>query len=350
MINEETLKAAELQLNSYSKKIDFYTSEYTIEILAHKVAEKEYTVPDYQREYTWENPRKSKFIESILIGLPIPFVFFWMNDETGKLEIVDGSQRLRTIEEYLGGRLILEGLERLDLLNGTTFNDLPLSRRRKILNISIRGIILSENTDIEARVDLFERINTGSKVANPAEVRRGALRGTFMDFVNRLATNELFIKLAPISAKQKKEREAEELVARFFAYSDGLDGYKDDVSPFIFRYIKKMNAEFDHDPNLEAEYEERFLRMIKFVDKSFELGFRKTLGAKTTPRARYESIALGSHFALNEKPNLSVDVQKINSILDSSEFKKEVGSDGANARRRLNGRIDFMRAALLEGV
>lgn len=350
MDTEYIVTDAELQIQNYSKKIDFYTSEYTIEILAKKVAENEYTVPDYQREFTWDGPRKSKFIESVLIGLPIPFVFFWMNNETGKLEIVDGSQRLRTIEEYLGGRLILEGLERLDLLNGTSYNDLPLSRRRKILNISMRGIILSENTDIEARVDLFERINTGSKVANPAEVRRGALRGKFMDFINRLALNKLFVKLAPISSKQKKEREAEELVARFFAYSDGLDGYKDDVSPFIFRYIKKMNEEFNKNPNLEAEYESRFQRMIEFVDKSFELGFRKTSGAKTTPRARYESIALGSHFALEEKPDLIVDLATTNSILDRADFKKEVSSDGANARRKLIGRIHYMRDALLEGA
>ncbi|PZQ90060.1 MAG: DUF262 domain-containing protein [Acinetobacter johnsonii] len=350
MNREEVLKQAEIQLQSYSKKIDFYTSEYTVEILAKKVAENEYTVPDYQREFTWDGPRKSKFIESILIGLPIPFVFFWINGDTGKLEIVDGSQRLRTIEEYLGGRLMLENLERLDLLNGTTFDDLPLSRRRKILNISIRGIILSENTDIEARVDLFERINTGSKVANPAEVRRGALRGVFMDFVNRLATNELFVKLAPVSAKQKKERESEELVARFFAYSDGLDGYRDDVSPFIFRYIKKMNEEFNKNPELEAEYEQRFQRMLEFVDTSFELGFKKTSNSKTTPRTRYESIALGSHFALEENPNLNVDIQTTNSILDREDYKKEISSDGANAKRKLNGRIEYMRNALLGGV
>lgn len=350
MNTEEALKQAELQLQSYSKKIDFYTSEYTIEILAKKIADKEYTVPDYQREFTWDGPRKSKFIESILIGLPIPFVFFWMNGDTGKLEIVDGSQRLRTIEEYLNGRLILENLERLDLLNGTSFNDLPLSRRRKIFNISIRGIILSENTDIEARIDLFERINTGSKVANPAEVRRGALRGSFMDFVNKLAKNELFTKLAPVSVKQNKEREREELVARFFAYSDGLGGYKDDVSPFIFRYIKQMNDRFDKNADLEIEYEHRFQRMLEFVNKSFELGFRKTLNSKTTPRTRYESIALGSHFALEEKSDLIIDTQTTNSILERDEFKKEISSDGANAKRKLNGRIEYMRNALLEGV
>ncbi|CNK42106.1 TPA: DUF262 domain-containing protein [Yersinia enterocolitica] len=347
-MDTEKLKKADSQIQAYSKKIDFYTSEYTVEILAQKVAAGEYTVPKYQREYTWDEPRKCKFIESLLIGLPIPFVFFWMNDLTGMLEIVDGSQRLRTLEEYLNNRLVLNGLERLDLLNNTRFNDLPLARQRKILNKSIRGIILSEDTDMESRVDLFERINTGSKVANPAEVRRGALRGDFMDFVTELAKNELFLKLAPVSSKQKKERESEELVARFFAYSDGFEGYKDDVSPFIFRYIKRMNDEFTNNPHLIEEYRSRFERVLNFVDSSFRLGFRKTVGSKTTPRARFESIAIGSFQALEQNPTLSITKEITDEILDSNAFKEEIRSDGANAIKRLLGRIGFIRNALLE--
>lgn len=345
----EEQKKAEEQIQSFSKKIDFYTSEYTVEILAKKIAEDEYTVPNYQREFTWDEPRKCKFIESLLIGLPIPFVFFWMNDE-GKLEIVDGSQRLRTIEQYLNNRLTLNGLERLDLLNGTKFEDLSLARRRKINNISLRGIILSENTDMEARIDLFERINTGSQVANPAEVRRGALQGSFMDFITELAKEPLFNKLAPVSKKQEKVRESEELVARFFAYTDGLEGYRDDVSPFLFRYIKKMNKEFDLDPNLKHLYKNRFIKMLNFVDKSFALGFRKTQKSQTTPRARFESISVGVAEALAIKPDLIVDKCLTNSILESQGFKNEIRSDGANAIRRLKGRIGFMRDALLTGA
>ena len=178
---------AELQLQEFSKKIDFYTAEYTIEILAQKVANSDFIVPEYQREFTWETKRRCRFIESLLMGLPIPFVFLWMNDETGQLEIVDGSQRLRTIEEYIDSRLELDGLERLYLLNGTKFKDLTLARQRKLKNLSIRAVILSDKTDLESRIDLFERINTGSKIANPAEVRRGALRGPFMDFIIEVA-------------------------------------------------------------------------------------------------------------------------------------------------------------------
>ncbi|MDF1693049.1 MAG: DUF262 domain-containing protein [Zhongshania sp.] len=346
-MDKDAQKRAEEQILNYSKKIDFYTSEYTLEILAQKVSKEEYTVPEYQREFTWDATRKSKFIESLLIGLPVPFVFFWQNDETGKLEIVDGSQRLRTVAEYLENNLALSGLERLDLLNNTRFFDLPLSRQRKVLNKSIRGIILSDDTDIEARIDLFERINTGSKVANPAEVRRGALRGPFMSFLNTLSENPLFNKLAPVSTKQKNEREREELISRFFAYSDGLDDYRDDVSAFIFRYIKRMNSEFATNPNLKDQYSDRFNETLEFVSKSFEHGFRKTPKAKTTPRARFEAIFIGSYLALKQDPNLVVSKEDVTKILVSDGFIGEIRSDGANAIRRLQGRINYVRNALL---
>src|SRR5712672_3221774 len=88
-------EAAEAQIVEQSKRIEFYTVDYSIELLANKVRHQEFMVPDYQREFTWEPERKSRFIESLLMGLPIPFLFFWESPATGKLEIVDGSQRLR---------------------------------------------------------------------------------------------------------------------------------------------------------------------------------------------------------------------------------------------------------------
>lgn len=347
-VTDELVAQAEQQINLYSKKINFFMSEYTVEILAEKMAKEEYTVPSYQRAFTWDEPRKSRFIESLIMGLPIPFIFFWQNDETGKLEIVDGSQRLRTLEEFFKKDLVLSGLKRLGLLNGFRFKDLPMSRQRKILNKSIRGIILPDNTDLEARIDLFDRINTGSKVANSAEIRRGVLQGPFLEMITDLSKSEQLFRLAPVSKKQSNERESEELVTRFFAYSDGLDGYKDDVSPFLFRYIQRMNSEFRDHPDMRQVYESRFQLMLDFVDQHFEFGFKKTENAKTTPRSRFEAIAIGSYLALQEKPYLNVSREKINEILESSGFKKEIRSDGANAKKRLTGRINFIRDALLE--
>ncbi|MCX5197061.1 DUF262 domain-containing protein [Streptomyces sp. NBC_00249] len=238
MITPDERDAAEKQISDQTKRIDFYITEYSVEILANKMKSGEYIVPTYQREFTWEHERKSKFIESLIMGLPIPFIFFW-EMEDGKLEIVDGSQRLRTLEEFLLKGYRLGELDQLSNVSYFTFDDLPESRQRKIRNRSIRGIVLNEHADEAARLDMFERINTGSKNANTAEIRRGALAGPFMNLVIELAADERFARLAPMSVKSKDERGYEELVTRFFAYGDGLNKYRDRPSDFIFDYVKQ---------------------------------------------------------------------------------------------------------------
>jgi hypothetical protein len=305
------------------------------------------SVSAYQREFTWETERKSKFIESLAMGLPIPFLFFWEMDD-GKLEIVDGSQRLRTIEEFILGGFRLGNLESLPKLSHFCFTDLLESRQRKIKNRSIRGIVLNEHADEQARFDMFERINTGSKKANKAEVRRGALSGPFMELVIELAKMPDFIKLAPISESLRKERGYEELVTRFFAYGDGLENYKDRPSDFLFIYTKKMNVRFQNNPQIGEQYKDRFVKMITFVDLVFQHGFQRTANGKATPRSRFEAISIGSYFALQEQPQLAQQPPDVNDWIEGSEFKKIIGSDGANAIARLRGRIKFVRDRLLE--
>lgn len=348
-ITPDQVADAERQIVQQSKRIDFYITEYSVEILANKMRSGEYVVPGYQRAFTWEPERRSKFIESLIMGLPIPFIFFWEMPD-GRLEVVDGSQRLRTIEDFLLGDFRLGPLDQLTHLSGFRFKDLPESRQRKIKNRSVRGIVLNEHADDAARFDMFERINTGSKNANTAEVRRGALAGPFMTLVIELASNAKFADLAPVSEKQLKEREYEELVARFFAYSDGLAAYKDRPSDYIFEYTKKMNREFEQSPDLADAYRSRFFDTLAFVERVFPYGFRRSVRGKSTPRARFESISIGSYLAIKQSPELAAPqgvLVDVSSWIDGPEFKKVTGSDGANARARLDGRIHFVRDKLV---
>ncbi|WP_068402872.1 DUF262 domain-containing protein, partial [Kribbia dieselivorans] len=287
---------------------------------------------------------------SLIMGLPIPFIFFWEMPD-GKLEIVDGSQRLRTIEEFIYGGFQLGELDPLTRLSGFRFDDLPESRQRKIKNRSVRGIVLNEHADEAARLDMFERINTGSKNANNAEIRRGALAGPFLDVVMELSDLPLFINLAPMPTKARKERGYEELVTRFFAYSDGLETYQDRPSDFLFKYSKKMNAAFAADPSLADTYRTRFKEVMEFVSRTFPLGFRKTEKATSTPRARFEAIAVGSFRALADRPDLaasSAEDNDVSSWINGAEFQRIASSDGANAVSRLNGRIDFVKDKLVK--
>lgn len=344
----EQLSAAEEQIVEQSKRIDFFLTEYSVEMLAAKYRTGEYVVPAYQRAFTWEPARKSRFIESLVMGLPIPFMFFWEMPD-GKLEIVDGSQRLRTMAEFLDNDLRLTELESLTRLSGLRFSDLSPSRQRKIKNRSVRGIVLNEHADEAARLDMFDRINTGSKIANSSEIRRGVLQGPFLDLVSELANNSRLIDLAPMTAKAKKERGYEELVTRFFAYGDGLDDYKDRPAEFLFRYARNSNTTLAADPAKTEQLREDFMDMLDFVEKKFPYGFRRSVDSKFTPRTRFEAISLGVAKALHSKPKLSALDQKalgIGDWLESEEFSAVTGSDGANAIGRLRSRIDFVASRL----
>jgi hypothetical protein len=347
-VTQEQLDTAEAQIVEQSKRIEFYLTEYSVEMLAAKMRNGDFVIPQYQREDTWESARKSRFIESLLMGLPIPFLFFWETPESGRLEIVDGSQRLRTIEQFVLGNLVLDKLEALTQLEGLGFGDLSEARQRKIKNRSIRGIVLNEHADEQARFDLFDRINTSSKIANKAEVRRGALVGPFLNLVIALAQDAAFVELAPLPEQQKKLREREELVTRFFAYGDGLEGYEDRVGKFLFEYAKKMNEHFTDHPDDVPAYKERFVSTMAFVARIFPYGFRRSPRGYTTPHTRFEAIALGSYFALQRRPELANQTVDVSPWLSSEAFRDKIGSDGANAISRLECRIAFVRDHLLE--
>lgn len=128
-ITEAKQAAAEEQIAQHHKTIDYDTREYPVEVLVQKYLtnleedDNELFVPDYQREHTWSPEHQSKFIESVLIGLPIPYIF--VADVAGKearLEIVDGSQRIRTLAEFIVNKLQLSGLRKLTELNGFRCN------------------------------------------------------------------------------------------------------------------------------------------------------------------------------------------------------------------------------------
>ena len=177
-------------------------------------------IPEYQRDFTWDKIRQSRFIESVILGLPIPLVFVAENKDSA-WEIVDGSQRIRTLHAFIKNELCLSGLEKFDTLNGFHFNELDPSRQGKILNTSLRMIVLSEDADNEVKRDMFERINRGSDLLKPMEQRKGDKTGAFTKFIyEKCAKNTLMDKLAPIDKWLQNRQEKEELILRYFALSD----------------------------------------------------------------------------------------------------------------------------------
>ena len=339
-ITPEQKSIADRQIREKRRLIGYDQRDFTVAFIVQEFINDLFYIPDYQREYIWLNQDKARFIESVLLGLPIPLMFFADMDD-GRLEIVDGAQRIQTLESFLNDDFVLIDMKKLTTLNDFRYSDLPLAQQRKFRSHPLRIVILEDDTTEELRQEIFDRVNTSGKRARPAEVRRGAYTGPFADFVKLCAKNELFGRLCPISNAMRARREPEELVLRFFAYSERYRLFKHNVTSFLNKYMDDNRDKFDR-KRLVSEFDS----MLHFVDRNFEYGFAKKHGAKSTPRVRFEAIAVGVNLALREKPDL---VSRDMDWLESDEFKYHTTTHASNSGPRLRGRIEYVRDKLLKG-
>lgn len=341
-LGEEVRTAADAQIKGLQQEVKYDVRDFTVDYLVKAYREDLFFVPEYQREFIWPDKNRSKFIESIVLGLPIPMLFV-ADMADGRLEIVDGAQRIQTLEQFLTGDLKLSGLSLLGKLNGFRFEDLPVAQQRKLQTRALRLVVLEDETTEAIRQELFHRINTQSVRAKGSEIRRGSYRGPFIDFIKECASNQIFRRLCPISDALTKRREDEELVTRFFCYSDTYKLFKHDVDKFVDEFVELHRTNFD-----EARMRAEFLGMLDFVASYFPNGFAKTKTATSTPRVRFEAIAVGVNLARREDPGLVPSALPVE-WLDSPEFLLQTTTHASNSGPRLRGRIEFVRDRLLKG-
>ena len=341
-VSEEQKVAAEEQIRALRKEIDYNTRDYSIDFLIQQFRDDEFYIPDeYQRQYIWNDADKNRFVESILLGLPIPLMFF-SDTEDGRCEIIDGAQRTQAMEEFMSGDLILSDLKKLTSLNGFSYNDIPAYFRKKFDKTNMRIIVLSDDTLLEIRQEIFNRINTTGREANASEIRRGSFRGPFMDFLMGCTKNPLFVEVCPISKTMAKRYEQLELVIRFSAFLDHYQEFTHRVDSFLDEYIESTKDSFD-----QTKMKSEFDAMLRFVKEYFPYGFAKTAKAKSTPRVRFEAIAVGVALALREKPDLT---PKSMEWLESEEFLRHTTTHASNSPARVSGRMLYVKGKLLEGV
>ncbi|SDB49293.1 DUF262 domain-containing protein [Bauldia litoralis] len=139
----------------------YIVTDFTFEIITTKFREEaesegDIYVPDYQRKLAWTEAQQSYLIESLILRYPIPPLFFY--DIRGRLEIVDGTQRVRSMVRFARGDLALQKLEKLDILNGFHFDQLPEPVRLRLNNTPVRAFVLDDATEAGLRADLFRRL------------------------------------------------------------------------------------------------------------------------------------------------------------------------------------------------
>lgn len=250
--------------------------------------------PEYQRRQVWPNKKRSLFIESLLMNLPVPPVFLFEVDYS-RYEVIDGQQRLGAIADFYGNHYKLSGLEKWPALNNRKYADLPpviqrgLDRRRISAVVLLTESLSSEERRHDVRRLTFERLNTGGQNLNAQELRNCLYSGPFNDMLLRLAAQPLFndiwdipryedhIRGGHISSELSNNRMFQrmldcEVVLRFFAFrkrSNIRGAVRGILDRCMEEYLTVSNEEVH---SLEAVFISRLeLAHNIFGDKTFRL-------------------------------------------------------------------------------
>jgi hypothetical protein len=328
------------------RDVRYIVTDYPVELLVSKFKENpkdegDIYIPEYQRSLRWAERNQSYFIESLILRVPVPPIFLY--DVKGRLEIVDGSQRVRAVARFVNNEFALSDLEKLEILNGLKFSELPDAIQRRFLNAPIRSFVLDEGTDESTRIELFRRLNTTGKRLHDAEIRKGAYRGVFLDLILECAASALFHELTPkISKASDPESERQELVTRFLIYSDHYNNFSHDVRRFLDEFVIRLNrTATKHDLD---RMRDEFVAAMTFIRRYYPHGFYRTERGGTLPRVRFEAVAVGTCLALRERPKL---VPRDTDWIWGNELAKLVRTDASNSGPRLRQRVEYVRDHLL---
>jgi uncharacterized protein with ParB-like and HNH nuclease domain len=290
-----------------------------------------FITPEFQRLFRWDISRKTRFIESLLLGIPIPPIFVFQRDD-GVWELVDGLQRLSTIFEFMGmlrsvkGELlpnsVLEGTRFLPLLSGIKWeseddDELPSPLQIDLKRARLRVEILKKESDPTAKYELFQRLNTGGVELSEQEVRNCIavmLNPELFSWMKRNAANEDFIAAIDQTEYALEKQIDTELVHRFTTfrhvpYQPGLD---------VHEYLDEALMQLAASDEINWEDEENiFQRTFALLNRSMgSSSFKRWNGHQFFGKfliSVFEVVTLG----------VSSNIDRIESMDDADQYIRD---------------------------
>lgn len=324
--------------------------------------------PEYQRLFRWSEGNQSRFIESLILEMPIPPIYVIEVSE-GTYELIDGLQRISSYLHFRGehpdrknpdgtcSKLMLTDCDIVKELNGHTFDSLPAVLQIRLRRNFVRVEVIRKESDKLLRYYVFKRLKTGGKLLSEQEIRNCMIRlidNTFNDFIINLAENSDFKTCISNFSEEKKEQKGDqELILRFFAFKNDRERYTHNISDFMTDYMEKVS-----DPT-QKESSFDYLTEKLIFEKTFKI-LNHTLGdlafSGTNAQGNlvplllsyhYEAFTLGLQAHLDKiDPQNKKVIAKLKeallSIKKDPEFRRMTTGGGKNIPRRLQERITFV--------
>jgi hypothetical protein len=295
--------------------------------------------PDFQRLFRWDNYQKTRFIESILIGIPIPPIFV-AEDKDGKWELVDGLQRISSVFSFFGllkklpekNDWILSKGDLVTDLENLGCKDLPLKFQLNIKRASCRIEIIKWNSAFDMRYELFNRLNTGGSELTDQEIRNCIFRGVskdFNSFLRAYATSNDFLNLIQPTERQLEQLYMDELVLRFCSLIDSHEDFSENISQHMTNYMKQAVRDNSKIVMLDKLFG-RVIGILKPIGKDV---FRGSNAVFSTSLFDCVMLGIGKNIDHFEVERTDLIIARIEKLKQSDTFKKASGSASASKSR-----------------
>jgi hypothetical protein len=335
----------------YNYSITAYGADYPVDSIVKRMqvddiivprfsweAEKESQIVGFQREYVWPRPKADRFIESLLLGLPVPGIFL-VKEPSGRLLVLDGHQRLFTLRAYYDG-VINSAEYRLEdnvqkQFVDKRYRDLETLDRRRLDDSIIHATVIRQDdpADDQSSIYLiFERLNTGGVNLQPQEIRVALYHGEFVRVLRTLNDNAAWRQLFGKKSRRLKDME---MILRFFAFYYYSEKYKSPMKDFLNRYMgKNRDLARQSESDLTSIFEKTTNAIVKGIGHA---AFRPV---RAINAAVVDSIMVGTAHRVASGPISRIGqlAEHYNQLLKDKEYAGaiETGtSQEANVEARL---------------
>lgn len=355
------------------KKIRITTKQFSLREVVDQISDGDIDLsPDYQRDYVWKPKQRTRLIESLLLGIPLP-AFYFNQSDSGSYQVVDGVQRLSTIKLFMedGHRLDEVDLEYLKDLKDNIFSDLEKSLIRRLRSTQIVVHVIEPQTPDEVKYDIFNRVNTLGSPLSAQEIRHAMSGSRSREFLKGLVEKSSFDKATEFNyfrlvdgktVRDSKRMADRELAIRFCAFRLAkIEQYREhaNLDAFLMDFTKRIDEQSREDwlnntalKKLATDFNRAMVAATEILE---DAAFRRwpleaerrgpinraVFEAQANALADYSLEALGK-----KKSRIVVQFRK---AFDDSEYVKSV-TVGTGSANRVSYRLARQRAILKDAL
>jgi len=340
----QVIDPSDQEVLDFTYSITSYGADYPVDSLINRLRNKKIRIPPFQRGFVWSEGKASRFIESLLLGLPVPGIFLSRDMDSADLLVIDEQQRLKSLLFFYDGHIEEKVFRLRDVqkrFEGKTYKELEADDRQRLDDSIIHATVVKQDEPSEDNSSIyliFERLNTGGMLLQPQEVRSAIYPGQFSELLKELNEYPTWRKVYGERSARLKDQE---FILRFLAMYFFRDKYEKPLKGFLNKYMAKNR---DFQLNAKEQLTGIFTTTVDYVANT--LGKTAFRPIRAINASVFDSMMVGIAQMLSsgiKPPKKNMFLGAYKNLLDNKEYLSattDATSDEPVVEKRMSLAID----------